>query len=400
MLNGAISSGERPVVNPEEVLVDLSFLQPLYAVPGPFAAAYLDTSWDSEDAGHAIALRWRAQREALAEQGAGEPTLKAMDDVVGTERGMPGEHGHAIFAADGQVVFEHLLPHAPRRQTARWSSLPHVMPLVMQLSETVPYVVVLANRVGADITAYGPNGAEPTERSVDGETFDIRKVQPGGYAGWSQRRFQRRAENVWEHNAKLVAEQVDQLVGATGARVLAVAGDVRARAALKEHLGKRSLGILTEIETGARAAGAAEEPLNRRIQQLLAEAGAAWRLAHIMRFQQARGHHDRAVEGLKSVTAALRRAQVAELLLRDDPSSTATLWVGRQATDLAVEPSELADAGVSDPVEDRADAAIVRALVCTGAGLLAVGPEMSEERLPLADGVGALLRYADAATSG
>jgi hypothetical protein len=399
MLDGDISSGDA-VVNPEEVLVDLSFLQSLYAVPGPFAAAYLDTSWDTEDAGRAIALRWRAQREALAEQGADEPTLKAMDDVVGTETGVPGEHGHAIFAAGGEVVFEHLLPHAPRRQTARWSHLPHAMPLVMQLSDTVPYVVVLANRVGADITAYGPNGSEAAEVHVDGETFDIRKVQPGGYAGWSQRRFQRRAENVWEHNAKLVAEQVDELVGATGARVLAVAGDVRARAALKEHLGKRSLRVLTEVETGARAAGAAAEPLNRRIGQLLAEAGAVGRLSHIMRFQQERGHHDRAVEGLKSVTAALRRAQVAELLLRDDPSSTAMLWIGSEATDLAVEPSELPNTDGAAPVEDRADAAILRALVCTGAGLLAVGPEMSHEMLPLADGVGALLRYADAATSG
>jgi len=400
MLNGNLSSGERPVVNPEEVFVDLSFLQPLYAVPGPFAAAYLDTSWDSEDAEHAIALRWRAQREALARQGADEATLKAMDDVVGTETVVPGEHGHAIFAAGGQVVFEHLLPHAPRRQTARWSPLPHAMPLVMQLAETVPHVVVLANRVGADITAYGPNGSGPTERHVDGETEDITKRKPGGFQGWSQRRFQRRAENVWEHNAKLVAEQVDELVESTGAQVLAVAGDVRARAALKEHLGKRSLAVLSEVDTGARAAGAADEPLHRRIRALLVDAAAAGRLAEITRFERERGHHDRAVEGLKGATAALRRAQVAMLLLRDDPTSTATLWVGPQPTDLAMEESELQDAGVADLVEDRADAAMVRALACTGARLLAIGPDMSEERLPLADGIGALLRYADAATAG
>jgi hypothetical protein len=376
--------------------VNLSFLHPLYAVEGPFASVYLDTSWNAEDPGHAIALRWRAQHQALAQQGADEATLAALDAAVGRATGVPGEHGHVLFAAGGRVVLEHLLPHTPRRPTARWSTLPHSMPLVMQLSETVPYVVVLADRVGADITAYGPDGAGPTEVHVEGEREDITKRRPGGYAGWSQRRYQRRAENVWEHNAKLVGEQVEELVNLTGARVLAVAGDVRARAALRDHLSKRSLSILTEIESSARAPGADGKPVLRRVRELLAGAAAVDRQEGIARFERERGQHDRAVEGLTAVAAALRRAQVDVLLIRDDPTSTAALWAGQKATDLGVDAADVAD----QPVQERADATIVRALAGTGGSLLAVPGEMTEQRLPLSDGVGALLRYVDAGTGG
>ncbi|MDW6057428.1 hypothetical protein SAZ11_04315 [Streptomyces sp. FXJ1.4098] len=45
----------------------LSFLEPLYKQPGPFASVYLDTSRDSaiEDPDAAIELRWRHLRDAL-----------------------------------------------------------------------------------------------------------------------------------------------------------------------------------------------------------------------------------------------------------------------------------------------------------------------------------------------
>ncbi len=36
---------------------------------------------------------------------------------------------------------------------------------------------------------------------VEGETEYIRRGAPGG---WSQKRFQQRAENTWEHNGQLL----------------------------------------------------------------------------------------------------------------------------------------------------------------------------------------------------
>ncbi|CAL9673917.1 hypothetical protein SUDANB105_07730 [Streptomyces sp. enrichment culture] len=42
----------------------LSFLEPLYAEPGPFASVYLGTSRDVEHPERAIALRWGRLRES------------------------------------------------------------------------------------------------------------------------------------------------------------------------------------------------------------------------------------------------------------------------------------------------------------------------------------------------
>ncbi|WP_449345028.1 hypothetical protein [Streptomyces narbonensis] len=48
----------------------LSFLEPLYAEPGPYASVYLDTSRDVERPEREIALRWERLRESLSRQGA------------------------------------------------------------------------------------------------------------------------------------------------------------------------------------------------------------------------------------------------------------------------------------------------------------------------------------------
>lgn len=83
--------------------MNLDYLSPLDVEPGPVASLYLDTTRRSPDAGRALDLRYRELRAELADQGADAPTL----------------------------------------------------------AEAVPYVVV-ADRVGADITAYGPHGARRT----------------------------------------------------------------------------------------------------------------------------------------------------------------------------------------------------------------------------------------------
>jgi hypothetical protein len=85
---------------------------------------------------------------------------------------------------------------------------------------------------------------------------------------------------------------------------------------------------------------------------------------------------------------------VDTLLLRDNPSATTSLWVGPEALQVALTRQELADLGVADPRQDRADAVLLRALVESGADLVLVPPGGPAP----ADGIGALLRYSDAST--
>lgn len=374
--------------------MDLGFLAPLYERPGPFATVYLDTTRSSEDAAHAIDLRWKEQRHTLAEHGADEATLAALDATAGQDRGVAGPHGQVLVGAGGQVVVERVLPAPPRRELAHWGSLPHLMPMLAQLAETVPYVLVRCDRVGADIEAYGGFGQPTDSAEVDGGTLHIRKVKPGG---WAHKRYQQRAENLWDRNAQQVAEETDRIVRESGARVLAVTGDVRAREALTEHLGPRSRGMLAELDEGGRAAGADEDSLRAALERLLAEVSVRDRQATLAQFEEQRGRHERAVEGLPATVQALQRAQVDTLVLVDDPSSTARLFVGDGPEQLGMRREDLTALGVENAQEERADAALVRALAGTGAALLVV-PGGADADVRIADGIGALLRYADAST--
>lgn len=99
-------------------------------------------------------------------------------------------------------------------------------------------------------------------------------------------------------------------------------------------------------------------------------------------------------EGLAATVAALQRGQVAALLLNRPPGSSLQLWAGSQPTQLALTEAELMSFGVRAPREERADEALVRALVGTRAELVVV----PESELRLYEGVGALLRYTDPGT--
>jgi hypothetical protein len=113
--------------------------------------------------------------------------------------------------------------------------------------------------------------------------------------------------------------------------------------------------------------------------------------AMVGRFDQELTNHRRAAQGVEAVVDALVKSQVACLLLDDRPESRLSLWVGPQPTDVATSAEALRERGVAEPVEDLADAALIRALAGTDGELLLV-PAGS---LNADSGVGALLRYTE-----
>lgn len=81
----------------------LDFLRPLYEGTGDYASVYLDASRTTEDAAELVALRWRAAREHLADGGADQATLGALEELVTSqEHSVPGL---AAFAQHGEVAF-------------------------------------------------------------------------------------------------------------------------------------------------------------------------------------------------------------------------------------------------------------------------------------------------------
>ena len=364
-------------------LQNLSFLLPLYRQPGPFATAYIDVSRRTEDAAHRIALEWRQKRETLINQGASERVVAAMDNAVVEQqagRGSPAPCTQVVVAAAGRVLLNDECPRAWPDGRATWGALPDLLPMLSASPPQVSYLVARVDRVGADLIVYGRRDVEVDE--VRGGTYPIRKVAPGG---WSQRRYQQRAENLWSANAHRVAEQVDRLARRHHTRVIVLSGDVRAKTALVDALSEESRAEVVEIEGGGRAAGVDEEAMLEATNRAVIDRGSAEARSLRERFVAELGRGGRAVTGMSDTIGALRRGQVAVLLLPDSGVDQ-SVWIGSEPLELGTEQSDVLTDGAQS---FRGDAALLRAAAANGAALLTVEPD--DEALP--GPAGALLRY-------
>jgi hypothetical protein len=383
--------------------VNLGFLRPLYDQIGDYVSVYLNTDRVQEKAVEAIDARWRAARERLLATGASPASLDAVAAAIGGPgqaapgQAAPGQAalGQAVFARDGVVTFTGALDGPPRREIARLAPLPHLMPLLAQRRPPIPHLRVSATRTGGEIVAIGGSGDEWRDW-VAGQQWPVHKTSVGG---WSQGRYQRSVEETWSENAKQLAAEVVAVAGRIGAQHVIVAGDVRARSLLLDHLPKllaESAAVVDE-EVSADSQGlaeAADRALSRWADHDVRERFDDWR---------ARAAHGLGVEGLAATMAAFRDGQVFDLFLVDDPTSTATAWIGPAGQDLAVTQQDLLERDVAAPVTDRADAAIVRAIARTDAELHFLPEDLVETGDPAAcggiahprDGVCATLRFSE-----
>ena len=359
-------------------LVELAVRQ-----PGPFATVYLSTEGAIDNAAQLTGHRWRPLRDELAEQGAPEAPLAAIDDHV-RDAHTRGDCLAVVANSSGVLHVEHVRGVQPL-DVARWAPLPSLLPIVRWRQDHPAFVAVLADRTGADLLGVRLEGSD-IEREVEGAGGPVTKVAPGG---WSQRRFQQRAENTWEHNAHLVAEEVAKLAGRIEARAIVVAGDVRAVSLLEDFLPEHLRGLMHQV-SGGRMPDGSDERLPGEIEDAVTEVVARQTEALIERFHMERGQDDRAAEGADAVLDALRQARVEVLLIADDNVEDRTAWFGPQPVHVALEPGDLRSLGVdrSDLREARLADVLIRATLGTGAGIRVIpagaGPK---------DEIGAILRW-------
>jgi peptide subunit release factor 1 (eRF1) len=244
--------------------------------------------------------------------------------------------------------------------------------------------VVVTDRRGADLTIVRRHG-RPLELAVDpDDDLPLRKVAPGG---WSQRRYQQRAENTWETHARQIAEQVQHASDEVGAEVILVGGDVRAVELLEAHLPERLSRLVEEIP-GGRSPDGSEQLVEEAVHRWEKTAAARTTAALLERFREERGQEDRAVDGTDATFSALRRGQVQVLLAHDDWNDDRRAWYGADPEMVATSEPELRDLGVADPRSGRLVDVALRAALGTGAGVWIV-PSAGGPR----DGIGAVLRW-------
>lgn len=372
----------------------LGFLRPLYVQTGGNVSVYLDTSRAHENAPAEIGLRWRAARQRLADDGADDATLGAVEAVI-TDPAAAAP-GRAAFGHGGATTYTAPLPAPPRREIARVAPLPHAMPLLAQSPPMPPHVRVTASLAGGEYLAV--TGTEPawTDQAASRD-WPLHKSPSGG---WSQLQHQRSTEEAWDENAKELAARVTEAARRTDAAMIVVGGDVRARQLLLHHLSRpqRAAAAIVEQE---------EPPDSPAMAQAAARAlaGKAERECR-ERFDEWEEQlaHGSGAEGLTDTLTALADGQVSELFVADRPTSTATACIGPGPAELAATEQQLRERGVAQPVNERADAAIVRAAAATDAELrflpedLIVAGEPGEIKQPR-EGICAILRYPPSAVT-
>jgi len=375
--------------------MDVSFLEPVVSTPGPFATVCADVSHTTENADTELDLRVRAVAEKLTGQGAPEAVVEAVRGrlLQGNEGGEAGTWGGraVVVAADGTVVLDQPLVGSPREEIAEWSPQAALLPLLTQLPGRVPHIVVVIDRVGADITVSARPGQTIEEKEVEGDSFQIRKFQGGG---WAHHRYQHNAENKWVHNADNVAESIASMVRRLQPKFVLVAGDIRARQILTDRASELWKDLVVSMDEGGRAAGADLEPVRQRESELVAEHEAHEESQAVEQIEAASAH-GLSVTGTALVVEALRKSQVETLVLADQQDDE-QLFVGGSPLELGMGQGDLEALGSQEMHAVPADRALVAAAVASKADLVVVPRAALPGDIPVA----AVLRYTDASTPG
>jgi hypothetical protein len=332
--------------------VDLSEWKHL--LDGPFLSVYLPTESSVQNAAQKSETEWKSLRNRLASEGAPEAALAHVDPLV-ADAHLEGEVLAVIANEAGVQLVEHLDDALPQARGC-WAPVADLVPIIKARQERIPYVVAWADHGGADVSGYTPEIGRPLNDTA-GDGDPLPRSSPGG---WSQRRYQQRAENDWKDNATDAANHVVRMAERVKARLIIVGGDVRATHMLADNLpGDVPVAL---IEHG-RANDGSEAQRDEEVRRLLHTAVAEDTVAMLEKFKEERGQLDRAVDGINDTADALQRAAVDVLLLHDD-------------RDLLAD-----DAGVADN--------LVRDAIATGASVRVI-PGAG----PVQDGVGAILRWA------
>ncbi|WP_052313843.1 baeRF2 domain-containing protein [Nocardia thailandica] len=322
---------------------------------GPFAVVCLDVSHDTEDAARQLDLRRKSVCDKLLDAGATANMLALFERAIRDDPPVVGRGGRLLILDDHGVHADEVLPDPPAAEVVRVSSLPYLLPLVEQYgSAPVPHVVAVVDRAGCDLRTDDGHGNTETHRDLTDAAHRV----------------------AWE------AQEV-------GAEVIVLAGEVAARAALHRDLPTDD--NVVEVEAGGRAAGADRDALDAAVAEVL---DAERRKHHdevLETFATEYGREDGlAVAGLAETTAALRMANVDQLLIDADALGDRAVQVGADRAQVGVDADGPAGwSGGSGPRQTcRADEALPVAALLMGAEIVCAPGE-----LPSDDGVAALLRH-------
>ncbi|GAB3551065.1 hypothetical protein GCM10027404_19470 [Arthrobacter tumbae] len=365
----------------------LHTLADVYRKPGPWVTIYTNASTGTVDSLHADDVRPDNIAKALEEAGATKDDRKAVAEALRqSAMGLPDPVARLIVVANGSVELDEFLPGPlALPEFTSVNGAPNLCPLLWHRPDDFAYVVAEVGRDGGEIHLRRANGLQDDDMThIEGDTENLKKVPSGG---WSQGRYQHRTENIWKANASDIAGEIDKVVRSSRARLLVVAGDIRARNLVAEQLSEQSKDVLTVVESHSRTEGADKEAYAQEINKRVAECIARRQAQLLERLNNQKGRaNPESTEGIGSVVHALQQAQVDTLFLESQGLN------GHRLLALGSEPwtAEIDGETAGAPVlgEVPAPSSLLRAAVLTDAEV-ALFPSGALDGGPVA----ALLRW-------
>lgn len=329
-------------------------------------------------------LRWRRLAGALEEQGAPDAAVDILAARFAAAQEAPAVL--ALFAAaDGTLVHEGQLHGVDMPDRAGFGAPAVVLPLLAWAQNRPPYVLVVSDRAGADLTASAGGEGPVRTWSVAGPDNEIERNAPGG---WSQPRYQQRAEDSWVNNAARIAEEVTAAVVAVGAQVMLLSGDVRAVQLLTDQLPTET-GLLVCQISGGRSPDGSQSGRANLVEHALRDAAAAQTRQILDQFREHLDPGGLSVEGSADTVTALAEGRVATLLVSDSPDETRYAWFGSDATDIFVDHESALSAQLPIRSGPLIDVAVRSALLSSGRVRVVPAGTAGE---PIG-GIGAICRY-------
>jgi len=192
---------------------------------------------------------------------------------------------------------------------------PHLFPLARLADQYSTYAALLVNTNAARLYVFSAGAAQrqQTVRNKKGK-----RVSAGG---WSQARYQRRAENLHQKHIKEVAEAVEKIITEEQISRVLVAGDEVAMPLLREQLSPATRERLIEVD--GLDIKAADAEVYRATLEAFREADSQTDADRVSEVLNAYRAHGLGTIGVTGVKAALERGQVDRLLVPAMPAVSA-----------------------------------------------------------------------------
>jgi peptide subunit release factor 1 (eRF1) len=217
--------------------------------------------------------------------------------------------GVAIFVSTTGNTFEAIHLDVPLDQPSMHvGSVPHLYPLARLNDQHPRYAALLVDTNSANIYVFALGSRERHESITNPKT---RSTQVGG---WSQARYQRRAENFHKQHMKEVVALLEKVVSDEHINQIVVACDEVARPILMAELPKHLAEKVIEMGN-VDVKSIPEHELLKETMEALRRQDAETDAEHVQRMLDAWRAGGLAVAGLEDTMRALDMRQVEELLI-------------------------------------------------------------------------------------